>query len=151
MTKTPQYRETQRFRQPWIWLMLGAAALPVVALGAVSFVGLAIVGAVAVFLYSVRLRTEVRSDGVYIKLWPLHLSFRHIPWSEVESYEAVEYSPILRFGGWGIRFSFGEVAYSTSGKEGIMIERNGKRSVLVGSGRVEEFLEAIENNYGSTR
>jgi hypothetical protein len=99
---------------------------------------------VAVFLYSLRLETEVRADGIYLKMWPLHRSFRRISWSEVKRYEPRQYNPLREFGGWGIRWVPGKVAYNVSGNQGIWIERTNERSVLIGSQRVEEFVTAID-------
>jgi len=92
MAKTPLFREVQRFRQPWLWALLGSIALLMLVLGPISWGGLLAVGAVAALVYSLRLRTEVRADGVYLKMWPIHRSVRRIPWSDVERYEATQYS-----------------------------------------------------------
>jgi len=70
----------------------------------ISWVGLGIRGAVAGLVYSLCLKTEVRADGIYLKMWPLHRSFRRIPWAKIERYEAKQYRPIREFGGWGIRW-----------------------------------------------
>jgi len=118
MAKTPLFREVQRFRQPWLWALLGSIALLMLVLGPISWGGLLAVGAVAALVYSLRLRTEVRADGVYLKMWPIHRSVRRIPWSDVERYEATQYSPLREFGGWGIRWAPGKIAYNVSGNRG---------------------------------
>ncbi|WP_380676926.1 DUF6141 family protein [Salinigranum sp. GCM10025319] len=138
------YREVQRFRQLWLWVLLGGIALLVVMLGSISWLGLGIVGAVAVFLYSLRLETEVRDDGIYLKMWPLHRSFRRIPWSEIDRYESRAYRPLREFGGWGIRWAPGKLAYTVSGNQGIWLQRTSGRSVLIGSQHVDEFATAID-------
>jgi len=101
MEREPVFREVQRFRQPWVWALLGGIALLMFVLGPVLWGGLLVVGAVAGFVYSLRLQTEVRADGIYLKLWPLHRSFRRISWSEIERYESIRYRPLRDFGGWG--------------------------------------------------
>ena len=84
------FREIQRFRQPWLWGLLGAQAL----LAAVDFgrgkrsgrevLGrLAAVGAAALLLRVATLHTEVRDDGVYVKFAPLHRSYRRIPFADL--------------------------------------------------------------------
>jgi len=77
-------------------------------------------------------------------MWPLHRSFRRISWSEIERYESKQYSPLREFGGWGIRWTPGKLAYNVSGDRGIWIERTNGRTVLVGSQHPEEFLRAID-------
>lgn len=144
MEQDPRFQEVQRFRQPWIWALLGGIALLMLVLGPVTWGGLAIVVVIAGLVYSLRLQTEVRADGVYLKMWPLHRSFRHIAWSEIERYEARQYGPIREFGGWGIRWAPGKLAYNVSGDRGVWIERTDGSAVLVGSQHVEAFVRAID-------
>jgi len=147
MNREQTYREVQRFRQRWLWALLGGVALLMLVLGPVSWFGLVIVGAVAAFLSSLRLETEVRTDGIYLKMWPLHRSFRRISWSEIDRYEQRQYKPLREFGGWGIRWVPGKIAYSVHGNQGVWIERTNNRSVLVGSQHVEDFANAIDEVY----
>lgn len=147
MDTDPVYREVQRFRQRWLWALLGGVTLPMLVLGPISWIGLVIVGVVAAFLYSLRLETEVRADGIYLKMWPIHRSFRRISWSEIDQYEPRTYRPLREFGGWGIRLARKKVAYTVSGNQGVWIQRANERSILVGSQRVEEFITAINEVY----
>ena len=147
MNRKSAYREVQRFRQRWLWILLGGIALLILVLGPVSWPGLAIIGAVATFLYCLRLETEVRADGIYLKMWPIHRSFRQIAWSDIERYESRTYRPLREFGGWGIRWAPGKIAYNVRGNQGVWLERTNGRSVLVGSQRVEEFVTAIDELY----
>jgi hypothetical protein len=144
MNSTPPFQELQRFPRRWLLVGLGAIAIILLVLGPFSVVGWAVWGVVTVFLLGVRLRTEVRDDGLYVKLWPVHRSFRRIPWSDIERHEPIEYSSLRRFGGWGLRVRPGEVAYNVGGSQGVLIERPGGRSVVVGSGRAGELAEAID-------
>ena len=147
MDQEPAYREMQRFRQRWLWILLGGIALLMLVLGPISWLGLVIIGVVAAFLYSLRLETEVRADGIYLKMWPIHRSYRRIAWSDIEQYESRTYSPLRDFGGWGIRWAPGKIAYNVRGNQGIWFERTNRRSVLVGSRHVEEFVRAIDEVY----
>lgn len=147
MNQDPSYREVQRFRQRWLWILLGGIALLMLVLGPVSWPGIAIIGAVATFLYSLRLETEVRADGIYLKMWPIHQSFRHIAWSDIERHESKTYRPLRDFGGLGIRWVPGKIAYNVRGTQGVWLERTNGRSVLVGSQRAEEFVTAIDEAY----
>jgi hypothetical protein len=144
MQDKPLFREVQQFRQPWIWALLGGVALVMLVLGPLAWGGLVVIGAVAGLLYSLRLETEVRSDGIYVKMWPLHRSARRIAWADIERCEATEYSPLREFGGWGIRWAPGRMAYNVRGKQGVWIERTNGRDVLIGSQRPEAFLGAVE-------
>ncbi|WP_224332592.1 hypothetical protein [Haloprofundus halobius] len=144
MNDEPTFREVQRFRQRWLWLFLGIVLAFSLLLGPVSIVGFAVAAAGASLLYNARLETEVRADGIYVQFAPFHRSPRRIRWEEIVSAEATEYSPIGEFGGWGLRWRPGVVAYSVSGSEGVRIERTDDRDVVVGSQRAAEFAEAID-------
>ena len=144
MATDPTFRELQRFRQPWLWALLAGAGLLVLVLAPASILGLAVIGAVAALLYTLRLETEVRTDGVYVRMWPLHRSFRRFDWAGIERYEARRYRPIREFGGWGIRWAPGRVAYSVGGDRGVRIERSDGRDVLVGSRRPEALVAAMD-------
>lgn len=148
MVRNPPYQELQRFSRRWVLLLLGATAIPLVLLGPLSIVGWAIWGTVAVFLLSIRLRTEVRDDGVYVKLWPIHWSFRHTPWTDIERSEPTDYNSVMRFGGWGLRMTPNEVAYNVGGGNGVLIERAAQRSVIIGSERADAFHKAIQTQIG---
>ncbi|WP_136601547.1 hypothetical protein [Salinigranum halophilum] len=147
MNQEPAYREVQQFRQRLLWILLGGIALLMLALGPVSWPGLAIIVVVATFLYSLRLETEVRADGIYLRMWPLHRSFRQIAWSDIKRYESKTYRPLRDFGGWGIRWAPGKIAYNVRGNRGVWLERTNGRSVLVGSQRVEELVTAVDEVY----
>ncbi|WP_255150155.1 DUF6141 family protein [Halorarius halobius] len=116
-------------------------------LGPVSWIGLVVIGVVAAFLYSLRLNTEVRADGIYLKMWPIHWSFRRITWAEIDHYELRTYRPLREFGGWGIRWVPGRIAYNVRGNQGVWIQRTTGRDVLVGSQDVEELVSAIDDAY----
>ncbi|MFC4987335.1 hypothetical protein [Saliphagus infecundisoli] len=143
MNTDPVYREVQQFRQRWLWALLSGTALLMLVFGPVSWPGLVIVGVVAAFVYSLRLETEVRADGIYLKMWPLHRSFRRIAWSEIDQYEARTYRPLREFGGWGIRWASGKRAYNVSGTRGVWIQRTNASDVLVGSQHADDFVTAI--------
>ncbi|AUV82252.1 hypothetical protein C2R22_11865 [Salinigranum rubrum] len=144
MEPDPVFREVQRFRQPWLWALLGGIALFTLVLGPISWPGLVVVGATAALLYGLRLETEVRVDGIYFKMWPFHRSFRRISWAEIERYESKRYGPLREFGGWGIRWAPGKIAYNVSGNRGVWIERTTGRGVLIGSQRTEELVGTID-------
>lgn len=144
MTRDVRFRESQRFRQRWLWALLGGTLLFTLALGPASFLGAGVVLAVAALLYAARLTTEVREDGVYVKFFPFHPSFRRFGWEEIWRYEATTYSPLGEFGGWGIRWRPGAIAYNVGGDEGVRFARTSGRNVLVGSRRPEEMVRALD-------
>ena len=157
------FREVQRFRQWWLWLVVAIGPLtvwystyrrfvlgertgtrqlsdnPQLLLWVLIGIGLPLL------YYSARLVTEVRSDGLYLRFFPFHWSFLRFPVDSIKHSEARTYSPIGEYGGWGIRYGWNGKAYNVSGNQGIQFElHNGKR-FLVGSQRPLEFLAALQS------
>ena len=101
---------------------------------------------VAVLFAVLKLETEVRTDGLYVRFFPVHVRFKRFAAEEVSEYYARQYRPILEYGGWGIRGSFKKGrAYNVSGNKGVqLVFKNGKR-LLIGSQKAEELEEAIRS------
>lgn len=167
----PLFREIQYFRQAWIWLLLVACGLLCgvfwyyshpghSAGGGLRFadspesawalsLGLGIQtivwGLVMLVMYKTNLNTEVRSDGLYIRFFPFHWSFRRVD-EGAESYEVQTYRPIMDYGGWGLRWGPKGRAYNVSGNRGVLIRfKTKKRTLMIGSQRPEELLGAIQS------
>jgi hypothetical protein len=93
-----------------------------------------------------KLETEVRPDGLYVRYFPFHIHFKRFGAEDFSEYYARTYRPIREYGGWGIRCSFGKgKAYNVSGNKGVqLVFKSGKR-LLIGSQRDEELEEAIRS------
>lgn len=90
--------------------------------------------------------TEVRTDGLYVRLHPVQREPRHIPLSAISEFEATRYSPSEHFGWhWGLRVSAGgkRVVYRLSGDAGVLLHLDDDRRVFVGSQRADELERAI--------
>ena len=161
-TSTSILREVQRFRQIWLWLLI-LTAPAVFAYGTIQQLVLKkpfgnhptsdialVVLAVAfglmlpLFFYLTNLTIEVKRDGIYIRFFPFQFSFKKIKLDDLQSYQAVTYSPLKDYGGWGIRYGIKGRAYNISGNRGVQLEfKNGKR-LLVGSHNPEALVRAID-------
>jgi hypothetical protein len=162
------FRETQRFRQPFLWaILLVIAGLQTTVFGAamisqlvrrvpwgsrpMSDLGLAAAGTAAIgfslalllFFWFAELVTEVRSDGVYCRFRFLQRRPRRLLWDEIRSFEAVTYRPLREYGGWGIRIGRNGMAYSVSGNRGVRFHQKEGGHVLIGSQRPQEMVDAI--------
>ena len=147
------YKEQQRFRQWWLWaiilgltifwlsLILISRELIVVLLALILDLGL------IVFMYSLKLDTEVTHTGVRIKFWPFHRRWLLFEFSTFESVQEVKYRPLADYGGWGIRYGiFHELhakAYTVSGNRGVMIRMTDESNVLIGSRNPEVLMSSI--------
>jgi hypothetical protein len=154
------FLEVQRFRQWWIWALLAFVAgtswfffIEAVLFGEVEG-GAELAITIAVWAFSgillplffsaLRLESEVRADGIYVRFFPLHLRSRRFAWDEIASVDAVDYRPILDYGGWGIRYGSKGKAYNVSGREGVRLSfKDGRRDLLIGSRHPVELVEAV--------
>ena len=158
------YREEQRFSS-WLRWLLFVLILLIVPLSIFSlakipseeggikilpFTGLTICGllvpiGIAVLFVSLKLETEVRSDGLYIRFFPFHLKFKRFGVEELSECYAREYRPLLEYGGWGIRCGRKGRAYNVSGNKGVQLVFKNSKQLLIGSQREKELEEAIRS------
>lgn len=168
---TFRFRETQRFRQPWLWcLILGSAGLMFWIFGhgmvrqlilgqpwgdqPMSDTGLVVtsiltfalsLGLIWLFL-TMALDVEVRSDALQI-----HFKFlrrRTVDYGDIVRVEAVQYRPVVHYGGWGIRRGRQGWAYNVSGNRGVRLDFANGQHLLIGSQRPLELAAAIEKERG---
>ena len=116
------YHETQGFSPAIVALMLAVVAL----LGA---------------LLSLRLTTTVTGDSVSVRYGFLYKT--RVPLTEIALAEAVEYAPLREYGGWGIRGSRRRRALNARGNQGVLLTRTDGTTLLVGSQRPRELLDAL--------
>ncbi|MDZ7337918.1 MAG: DUF6141 family protein [candidate division KSB1 bacterium] len=162
----PLFREEQRFRQPWLW----ALVVLIAAFSWYSFVvqivlqrpvgqrpasdvivavvwllfGLGLVA----LMWGAKLLTEVRSDGLYVRLVPFHWRWHVVPYDQIVRFQACTYRPIRDYGGWGIRYGSKGKAYNVSGNRGVELELAGGRHLLIGSQQPEAVVRAMEQAMG---
>src|SRR5688572_9635420 len=113
MNDRPAYEEIT----PWpAWVGL----LVIACLGA-AFVGvwqsnpqdavIVVMAALPVMLLSIfllgRLRVRVMRDAIVVGFGYLDLIRKRIPFADIQRIEAVKYSPLGEFGGWGMKRGFG--------------------------------------------
>jgi hypothetical protein len=163
-----RFREVQKFRQWWLWALLMAVALGLIAVfgygmitqlvfghtwgnrplsdTALSIVGplMILMGAGLVWLlYTIRLQTEVREGGVYIHFYPL--AKQTVRFDEIAGCEVRTYRPIREYGGWGVRFGRAGKAYNIAGNRGVQLKLSNGKGLLIGSQRPEELARAIQD------
>lgn len=159
------FREVQKMDQLWVRLVVGISvvfswygAYQQLILGKpfgnnpapdwMMFVLLLVFGIVfPLFFHSFKMVTEVRKEGLYIRFYPFHFSFRYFPIKNIQDYEVLTYSPIRDYGGWGIRYGLKGTAYNAKGNRGVHFEfvDEGKvKKLMVGSQIPEKLSEAID-------
>ena len=159
------FREQQRFKQWWLWLLVyGITTLmwwaffqqiirgrswgttpapnwliwlmwPVFGLG------------LPALFHTMTLIVEVRPSRVEIRYRPF--VNRSIALSDIEQVTARTYKPIEEYGGWGIRGWSGQrIAYNVSGDQGVELLLRDGRSVMIGSQQPETLALAITAQMG---
>lgn len=89
--------------------------------------------------------TEVRDDGLYVRIRPFHGRFREL------QFEGIDYCRIAgpRLPYVGIRKTRSGWEYRMGGSRGVRIERDDEPALFVGSERPIELREAIERGRSS--
>jgi hypothetical protein len=156
------FKESQRFKQWWLWLIL--FSIHGIFLYGIyqqiileqpfgdrplSNTGLLIAESIFVLFtlafYGFHLETLIKDDGIYVRFLPFHRSFNYYSWDKIEKVYIRKYSPLKEFGGWGLRFGLkgnGE-ALNISGNRGLQIVFKNKRKLLIGTNKVVELEEAL--------
>ncbi len=127
---------------PWYSAKKQGQPLPVIAVVIMIVVPVSL----AVLFWMAKLETQVRSDGLYVRLFPFHINFKKFSFEDFSQYYVRQYRPILEYGGWGIRCSFRNGrAFNVSGNKGLQIVfKNGKK-LLIGSQKPQELVAAIDS------
>ncbi|MCX6243228.1 MAG: DUF6141 family protein [Bacteroidetes bacterium] len=156
------FKERQRFKQWWIWLaFLGINALFLYAVyvqvicgkpfgnnpapDAVLIIIMVMTILLSVFFFSFNLTTVVKDDGIYVRFFPFHFSFRHYSWEMISKAYVRQYNPIGEYGGWGYRLGiFGKgKAWNVSGNKGLQLEFNNKKKLLIGTKKPDELAAVL--------
>lgn len=157
----PFYSEKQRFRHWWLWALIlpGPGFLiwaifrqiflsnPVgnnpindiilIVLGLIFGVGFPL------FIFTMGLDTEVRKCGVFIRFRPFHQKWVLFDFDSIQKIEAITYSPLKDYGGWGMRYGRRGKAYNVSGNKGVLLTLENDKTVLIGSKNHEMLWSAI--------
>ncbi len=155
------FREVQYFRQTWLWMIILIIPVSYIAAivdlmmlnkssGTESFlnmmimlIGMVFAAGIPGLMYSAKLITEIRQDGMYIRFSPFHRSFRKIP-QDIDRYEITKYNAIREYGGWGIKGKGKHRAYNVSGNTGLQLIFKNENKLLIGTQKPDELIVAVE-------
>ncbi|MBT8396343.1 MAG: hypothetical protein HKO65_00395 [Gemmatimonadetes bacterium] len=99
-----------------------------------------------VSIYSLmgQLRTRIMSEGIDIRWGFLEIIKKTIPFSQIQKAEAVTYSPIGEFGGWGIRVGAKKKkAWTIGGNRALVLHLTDGTRFYLGSEKPERMLQWI--------
>ena len=164
MSNETLFSEKQRFNQWWLWLLLlsiNALFLfgvfkqiickqqfgdhPISDNGLLLVTGFTFV--LTILIFSCKLDTTIKSDGIYIRFFPFHLTFKHYSWQSLQKCFVRKYFPIPEYGGWGLRLGIfgGGKAFNVSGNIGLQLEFNDNQKLLIGTNKPNELTEILKN------
>lgn len=150
------FKEIQKFRQVWLWLLI-------VFIDSMIFYGLyqqfvlqkpfgdnpmsnegLIITAVLILCFTaffmiMQLRTSITEKGIELQFFPIHHHKKTYSWHEISEVYIREYKALREYGGWGIRTG----AYNVSGNKGLqLIFKNGEK-LLIGTNQPDELENVI--------
>ena len=156
------FREIQRFNQIWVWILVllvtllswyGAIQQLVLqkpfgsnpAPDSLMLVIWIVFGVGCPYFFgSLRLITEVLSNRICVRFFPLHRRFVCFEFSDIVEYKSVTYRPIREYGGWGIRSGTNGKAYNVQGNHGVELVLKDKTRVMIGSQQAEQIVAALD-------
>ena len=92
----------------------------------------------------IKLQTQVCSDGLYVRFFPIHIRFKKFNSENIDQYYVRTYRPLMEYGGWGIRFGKNGKAYNIRGRQGLQLVLKNNKKLLIGSGEPEKIVEAMK-------
>jgi len=97
------------------------------------------------FFLRLRLETRIKKDGIYYKFKPFHGTYRFNAWDNLRQCYVRKYSPILEYGGWGLRLGmYGKgTAFNVSGNMGLQLKLSNNKKILLGTQRADEITELL--------
>ena len=163
------FKEYQRFNQWWLVLLLIIVFLVLVyslfkefgrinqndVTEVLSLIATAVITILAYSLiFSLKLKTRIDEKGITYQFSPIHFKPKGIPWRNISKCYVREYSPILEYGGWGLRGLFRSKllrmvekgkAYNVRGRYGIQLELIDGSKILIGTQKIEQAKEVVRN------
>jgi hypothetical protein len=68
-----------------------------------------------------------------------------IPKNSIISTGVISFNPLLDFGGWGMKTNKTTKLFNITGDQGLLIESNGSKKILLGTLKAEKLKSFLEN------
>ena len=149
-----EFKETQRFTQWWLWLVLvGSWVVLMYSLATVQpqttiayFISFGVGMLLPILFWQMRLMTRITEEGIYVRFVPFHFKEQFYPWESIESAQVRTYSPLMEYGGWGIKYGFngqGKV-FNVAGDQGLQLVFKSGEKLLIGTQKPTEIQDAVK-------
>ncbi|MNJ86041.1 hypothetical protein D3C87_35240 [compost metagenome] len=162
MKNYSRFSETQKFRQWWLWFslagikcLMGFFIVTQVLFGkpfgssvvdnAALLIGFLFMLILSLLFFIMKLETRITDTGIAVRFFPLQLKFKNYNWEEIDQIYLRQYSPLMEYGGWGIRYSFTGKgrALNVSGRTGLQLVFKDGRKLLIGTSKPEDLIQVL--------
>ena len=151
--------ESQRFRNPWLWVLLITVNVLFLIFGLKQLIWnipfgdkpapdglLAFLMAIPLLILLLfacsNLKTKFNEEQLEIRFFPFLK--KQFLFNDIQSMEIITYSPFFDFGGWGIRWNMEGWAYIVSGNQGLSVRMKDGKKYLIGIQNPEKYQELLE-------
>ncbi len=156
-----RFKEVQKFRQPWLWIIMGITALPVYyqAIRQLFFKDVFAVYSVSeslnftlfvfhlvttVLLLITRLEVEINERYISYQFFPFHLKKKKYALNQLQSATIRKFHPIKEMTLWGLYVSAGSKSYHIRGHWGVQLEFVNGRQLLLGTRKPLELDQTLK-------
>lgn len=157
MERDTLFKEQQGFSQGWLRFLVPAFLSLAVIVCIIQYytkeeslqdavMAIALIALVTVFIFSIRMETRIKADGIYVRFAPFHRKHQFYSWEQIHAAYVREYNPLLEYGGWGMRLGlFGRgSALNVSGNTGIQLVFKNGTKLLIGTRQPQEAIAALK-------
>jgi hypothetical protein len=151
------FRETQQFRQVWLWAIIILSTLPVLVIisitlpqdknmspgGVIAVISLiAAISAINIIaLYIIKFETIISDEGLYYRWWPFKKKYTALNWKDVNTVTIKKY-PYLKYG-YHIRPNYGRV-HNVDGNKGALFKLTSGKQYYIGTQKLKAFHYTLE-------
>jgi hypothetical protein len=104
-----------------------------------------IICVVVALLANIKMVTQIRTDGIYVRFSPFRPRFEKYLWSNIDEVYLRKYDAMSEYFGWGIKIGPSGMSYTHSGNIGIQILLFDKSKILIGTQQPEEIREILDS------
>mgnify|MGYP001004894480 CR=1 FL=1 len=149
------FHEKQRFNQWWLWLLLLIIGYfifePIYfslsegkTLSVDQWIGFLILTLIILLFLLVKLETKIQDNGIYVRFFPFIPKFKFYPWGNISIAVVRKYSPLMEYGGWGVRWGGNGTAYNVKGNKGLQLKFKSGNALLVGTQKPDELQKVLD-------
>jgi len=149
------FSERQTLRHPLVWLVVTICMGAPLLIGVIRYtydssneiltamiILTVTFGAVIALFLAMRLETIITKEGIRVKFFPFHRSFRYYKWDHI-SKAVVGKTPVFTYKNMGIHYSMNStLSYNIMASKGLRIDLTTGRKLFIGTKKAEE-LEAV--------